>query len=496
MRLFIFTWVIISSLVFAQSNEIKTIADYDSNCMNPVAFLSNPGTITNNDSVQYDLIFELKDSVRSNIATLKYFSDEDKWGNLTYISDDSSSNINPAGALNIGSENNDYIFWQTNKNGNWDIVFVKNDGAGWSEIDYAVSSEADEINPKLAKIYSIFGWGIDTISTLLTYEKNNSIVVQYISENQKREEILFEGSSEVTYKNADVYFDCDLDFSFTIYALAVKNEGNSSTLVLKKRTELTNWSDEIIIFEGNKLDNPSFYDRSEIVTFEENSDSGKSIYYLDKIDDLGSVAPSQFNNSFSGSLSQFFNYNVDIITKNQNNLIWGPHGFKLQTNDSAYIVMTSDTILFTQNYFEIPVNMPDFRMSLVFTPYTFGMPFVIWEDEVDGKTILLGYQRSDIQTGVNEELDPSKNFFLNQNYPNPFNPTTKIGLVIPSGVEGLSTLKIYDLLGREINTLLNKQMPAGTHEVEFDATGLPSGVYFYQLKTGSFMETKKMILLR
>ncbi len=58
------------------------------------------------------------------------------------------------------------------------------------------------------------------------------------------------------------------------------------------------------------------------------------------------------------------------------------------------------------------------------------------------------------------------------------------------------TLKVYDILGNEVATLVNEEKPAGTYEVEFNASGLPSGVYFYQLKTGSFVETKKMLLLK
>jgi hypothetical protein len=93
------------------------------------------------------------------------------------------------------------------------------------------------------------------------------------------------------------------------------------------------------------------------------------------------------------------------------------------------------------------------------------------------------------------------NFVLHQNYPNPFNPSTKIKFTIPSVEKGYipslqTTLKVYDILGREIATLVNEGKPAGEYEVEFDGTAIPSGVYFYQLKAGNFVETKKMILIR
>ena len=91
------------------------------------------------------------------------------------------------------------------------------------------------------------------------------------------------------------------------------------------------------------------------------------------------------------------------------------------------------------------------------------------------------------------------NTHLFQNYPNPFNPTTKIKFEIPSNVKReMSNVKliIYDILGKEIQTLVNEQLQPGTYEVTFDGSNLPSGIYFYQLRTGDFVNTKKLILLK
>ncbi|KUG25937.1 hypothetical protein ASZ90_004228 [hydrocarbon metagenome] len=92
-------------------------------------------------------------------------------------------------------------------------------------------------------------------------------------------------------------------------------------------------------------------------------------------------------------------------------------------------------------------------------------------------------------------------FSLNQNYPNPFNPSTKIKFTLPNvGDENFRPLQtqliVYDILGRDIKTLLNKPMQPGEYQVDFDATGLPSGVYFYRLSSGSFSQTRKMVLIR
>ena len=106
-----------------------------------------------------------------------------------------------------------------------------------------------------------------------------------------------------------------------------------------------------------------------------------------------------------------------------------------------------------------------------------------------------------VTTVIENDLENlPKSFKLEQNYPNPFNPTTTIKYSIPSVASDFSlsnvTLKVYDILGREIAVLVDEEKPAGTYELTWKAANLPSGVYLYQLRSGDFIETKKMILLR
>lgn len=98
-------------------------------------------------------------------------------------------------------------------------------------------------------------------------------------------------------------------------------------------------------------------------------------------------------------------------------------------------------------------------------------------------------------SGINNSLSEKvNNFYLEQNYPNPFNPTTNIEFRISNF--GFVSLKVYDVLGKEIVTLVNEEKPAGQYDVEFDASGLPSGIYFYRLTAGSYSATKKLVLLK
>ncbi|GBD90091.1 hypothetical protein BMS3Abin04_00807 [bacterium BMS3Abin04] len=142
--------------------------------------------------------------------------------------------------------------------------------------------------------------------------------------------------------------------------------------------------------------------------------------------------------------------------------------------------------------------------------------FFVWSDLQDGN---LGYDiygkiyNINSITGINssENNNLPKEFRLYQNYPNPFNPTTiikysvtkKTHTFIPSregkersGRGVLVTLKVYDVLGRKIATLVNQKQSPGNYQVQFDANNLSSGIYFYRLKAGNFIATKKMILLR
>ena len=102
---------------------------------------------------------------------------------------------------------------------------------------------------------------------------------------------------------------------------------------------------------------------------------------------------------------------------------------------------------------------------------------------------------------VENEIYPVNEFILYQNYPNPFNPITKIKFTIPfvemhRDASLRTILKVFDVLGNEVAALVNQEKPAGTYDVNFNAAGLMSGIYFYRIQAGEFIQTKKMVYLR
>jgi hypothetical protein len=156
-------------------------------------------------------------------------------------------------------------------------------------------------------------------------------------------------------------------------------------------------------------------------------------------------------------------------------------------------ILLNDAASYTE--FAIPITYIDPA-----TPNKCIISFQIF-NPVGGINVTLGSEMylddlelsMDIVSDVENEFQPLA-FQLEQNYPNPFNPSTKISYSIPQ--EGDVTLKIYDVLGNELATLINEEKPAGVYEVEFDASNLSSGIYFYKLTASSFVETKKMTVLK
>ncbi len=139
--------------------------------------------------------------------------------------------------------------------------------------------------------------------------------------------------------------------------------------------------------------------------------------------------------------------------------------------------------------------------GLTWTSYNNGLKklsitkLVIGKSNLFAGTINGGVWSTDLLVGIDDEkVSIPTEYNLLQNYPNPFNPTTAIRYSIPE--HSNVTIKVFDVLGRKVSTIVNKSLLQGNYEVEWDASELTSGIYFYRMQAGEFVESKKMILLR
>jgi hypothetical protein len=122
---------------------------------------------------------------------------------------------------------------------------------------------------------------------------------------------------------------------------------------------------------------------------------------------------------------------------------------------------------------------------------------VVWQDYRSGNNFDIyesGFNTTGLVAITNNETTTPNSFTLSQNYPNPFNPSTKVDFSIPKS--SFVKLTINDVLGKEKSILVNEQLSAGSYSVNFNASSLPSGVYFYKIIAGSFTDSKKMILIK
>jgi Arylsulfotransferase (ASST)/Cep192 domain 4/Secretion system C-terminal sorting domain len=207
-----------------------------------------------------------------------------------------------------------------------------------------------------------------------------------------------------------------------------------------------------------------------------------------------------------------YDWDTDFFTSDKDSLAFGivPVGesatvsFNLTNNSNQTIEINStfnrDSSFSFQQQLPIVISAYNsVNLSVKFTPDNNGAFFdalhLRWE--TTGQRIakiicLYGYTDS-VYTNINDYNNP-KDFTLSQNYPNPFNPVSKIKYSVSHS--SLVKLQVFDILGKEVSTLVNEEQSPGSYEVEINGTNLASGIYFYRLIAGSFSATKKMLLLK
>ena len=183
---------------------------------------------------------------------------------------------------------------------------------------------------------------------------------------------------------------------------------------------------------------------------------------------------------YQDQLTTIIDVQIDPLDNKLVALQYGEFGAGFQSNTGALFKIHNsyvDTLIYGLN----------FPAGMVFNPS--GELFI--SSFADGEILKV----SGIPLGIkSDDNDFPVVYTLYQNYPNPFNPTTKIRYSVPQSSNVM--IKVFDVLGNEIETLMNEEKPAGVYEISWYAASLPSGIYFYTINAGNFIETKKMILLK
>ncbi len=185
-----------------------------------------------------------------------------------------------------------------------------------------------------------------------------------------------------------------------------------------------------------------------------------------------------------------------VFVSEDDGITWSPI-VEIPAGRGETVFRTSQGLFFG---FSVTRKEPVYQLlGSVYRPFGFPLGYMVLSGcQYDQSRILFGthnglWMVTFPVTGINKDPVPA-NFRLGQNFPNPFNPTTTIEFSLPN--RAYVNLAVYNLLGQEIETLVSEMRETGTHKTTWDATGFPSGIYFYRLNAGTFTETKRMVLVR
>ena len=277
----------------------------------------------------------------------------------------------------------------------------------------------------------------------------------------------------------DSYIE-DIKFADSLNGIAVgENRADSTSVgfILTTNDGGENWNSQLLP-QFNNILNSAFLNSNTLIisvvllpvksAIYKSTDSGKTWFEFHSYDDLYkitgvAVAPNTTTIISYGGYGILYTFKTFIDISLDSGNLW-------------------DNKVFDYTYFT-SVKFIDQNKCYLSGADSSGQGIILFNNDISGIN------------AINEEhTNIPSNFELKQNYPNPFNPSTTLSFVI--GHSSFVSLKVYDLLGREVATLVNETKTPGNYEVNFNAPNLPSGIYLYKLQAGSLTESKKMILLK
>ena len=491
------------TISFLHSQTLKQITFSDKDCRNPI-FIQYPANMPyfypGDDSTE--VIFEQTSGSSINLFSTTYDISIDSFYNPIQLTDNNFINRNADCKFLNSYAGPGYklLIWETNQSGNWDIDYSADSGNGWSVPQFLFNSQQNETNSKF--VFDPLQYYYDSVQ--IVYQKENSVYFYSGADLNGTSQSVFTGGIYNNYSSPAAAVD---PFG-NLYIVSVKTTlNNPPSLVYKKRLYDGSWSSELILYDSLAASAPRFFDNFDLNISFNVIDNGKmKVMLLNSYEFGNNSAAEPIVTDNNVETSEFSNYVYYIITDQE---YWSPYpyAYRLFRNDSAFVVTGVTPFKSSELYKEIFTKVRDTKVAIgpLGGNNNGEISYTVWEDSSGSSINLFGVKRIDILGAAdeNKNITPDK-IHLYQNYPNPFNPSTNFKYSIPDVISTPTdrgrnlyvTLTVYDILGREVATLVNEEKKPGTYEVKFDGNRLSSGIYFYRLKAGSFIQTKKMILLK
>jgi hypothetical protein len=440
------------------------------------------------DSYNYEysgrVFFERHSGSLSDLFVRTYNFSGDM-GDIVVVSN-GAKNINPSFTSNMA-------VWQSDKNGNWDIYYSIFNGTSWSAPMIVDSTSEDETNPK------VHFTGYSDIRGLI-YQKGNDIYFRHFRNGAWQTDTNITGSIAEncssallngSHSNMAIFFLKEISpdnnvamrqyvsISHPTYSVAWGTQSQLTQLSSPKNIRLSSGYDELLNYDLDTLGVTQSY--------------GYELSLNNNIVNFSSGIPG----SSSGGKGSFFAMIFDNMAYNY----FFAYALLNKRPDSTFLIASkykNVSNLYGQSHFylgDLSVNSRfDIGRPVRGVEYDGFRIRLIWEKELNGKIALFESNYFDFLSEINHISNTAEDYNLYQNYPNPFNPSTKIKFSIPAN--SFVNLKIYDLQGREVMTIVNEKLNPGSYEYELNGEGLTSGVYFYRLEANDFIEIKRMMLVK
>jgi hypothetical protein len=440
------------------------------------------------------IFFELHNNDYSNIYSVQYNSDNYSFEDTIAVTTGNYQNLNPQFKPSKG------LIYQTNKNGNWDIVFIPNSSGAWEQPMYLANSNEDETLPEFLESAYVY-WNTDSLNIL--YRKNNDIEFLTYKQNQINNEIVFEQTQELSYTEFVGLELEDWGGNSGYYAFAIEADNNQNKKIVKRFKPYNgNWQEKIVLLDscdcsGLSVQLTDYVNWSLIY-----SDTVQSEKKLFIIEDVIYANPTvnQLPISHTGQLSDFDSYVTLIVGKSaegkpENIELYQPHTYLVEQNGKTMVRCSKWDFGFSQedSLVEVSVVNPKLAIGALGVDYFGFAVYTVWEDSADGHVHLFGSVQH-VTVGNVADESYANDFVLYQNYPNPFNPATNIEykLLQASDVK----FSITNIIGEKVFEQNFGYQTAGSYKVNFNGKNLPSGVYVYSIYTNKNRLSRKMVLMK
>lgn len=492
MKEYVIFYILFICLPIVAQDFVKQISQINNDARN-LKFVFDNTWIPPIDRGEYTFESHFNGSI--NIYFGYYNALSDSFYDQIPLTNNSFQNKNPSG-IAVSShpsyiEKKSFIIYQTNKNGKWDLAARVKEFDLWSEEKILFNIGSDLVDPVLfnEKKYGI----LDSVRFM--YTNNNSVYLATWQDSIIRNIKIFEGDDSTYYSNYSSFYE---PHGLGDYLIAQKNRtGLIPQIVRRTLAEDGILEPEVILIESPTLINPGvvdfgfkyedFVSEKRNIVFWINFDSTQYYTLKDTLDsDLSDFCAA---GGFVHSKKGLNNYKYTEFE-------YTPHSYKMHTDSGTFIRVNEDDWSSSRDAF-VPTRVLDTKIDVSYLSLNannnYFVAYTAWEDSTDGKIAILGQKCLEYFLSVDNSMTISS-FHLHQNYPNPFNPVTNIKYNLTE--RGFVVIKVFDVLGNELKTLVNTEQDAGEYLVNFDASALSSGVYFYRMQINNSFQTRKMILIR